>query len=170
MVLILTGHALWAQGQSPIATQGGPAMREMIVKAFVAKPKGTKIDRGRMIRISVNRYDTKGRLLETMSSTGADTLGGKVRRFASEKRSYRYDTKGTLLTTVNRRQDGSVIDSMKNKPSDKPVHPDWYGYKSLGKPLKEEVYTYDRENNWVKIVTYENGKPSRIIERVINYY
>ena len=157
--------------QSKSATnEASPVIREMIVKAFVAQPNGKRIDHGRMIRISINRYDAKGRVLETMSSTGIDTVAGKEKSFVSEKRSYRYDTKGQLRSTVNRRQDGSVIDSMKNKPGDKPTLPDWYTYKSTGTPLKKEAYVFDRGNNWVKLVTYENGKPSRIIERVINYY
>jgi hypothetical protein len=171
VLAVLLPAVLSAQVKSPAVEPASDAvLKEMIVKGYVAQQRGKRLGKGRMIRISINRYDSKGRLVEAMSSTGADTVAGKVRTFKNERHSYRYGNKGQLLRTVNLRADGSVIDSVFNKANDKAVASDWYTYTSSGKPLKTESYTYDSENNWVKLITYDNGKPSRIIERVISYY
>ncbi len=155
--------------KTTVAPRPKAIIKEAIIKGYVAVQQGKSIEHGRMVRITINKYDGKGRLIETMSSTGTDTLGNEVANFTPEHYTFIYDNKNYLLSTVTIRPDGSVEDSITYNAGHKLVMPEWYAFKSLGTPIKKPATTVDREGNWTRKITYENGKPSRIVERVISY-
>ena len=170
LIVLFINFNSYSQQKSQQAPRPKAVIKEAIIKGYVAEQAGKSLEHGRMIRITINRYDKWGHLIETMSSTGTDTLGGAVANFSQERQSFSYNNKGQLTATVNISKDGVVTDSVVHPTGYKLVMQEWYAFKSLGKPLKKPATIVDRDGNWTRKVTYENGKPSRIVERVISYY
>lgn len=110
------------------------------------------------------KYDNKGNLIEQIElntkeiinykiTSRYDTNGNVIEntfhdviKDSSFKRVYEYDEVGNIITQYNYNPDGSLdnIETLK--------------------------YSYDKRNNWVKLVEFKNDMPLFIKERKIEYY
>ena len=84
----------------------------------------------------------------------------------------KYDDKENLIG-YSKYNSAGVLDSRdSNKYDDKGNVIVWIWFNSDGSIHMKEIYKYefDKIGNWLKKVTYENGKPKKMIERKITYY
>ena len=136
------------------------------VEKFGEVVKGDALDRfGKNLQITFNE---KGNKLEENSFNPYGSLFSKY--------TYKYDDKGNQIEKNSFNSDGSLDSKYTYKYDDKgniieensfisDVNlDDKYTYK----------YTYDQQGNWIQQIAYKvkNGveKPSRIVERTIEYY
>ncbi|HNL07365.1 MAG TPA: hypothetical protein PKH93_07315 [Chitinophagales bacterium] len=117
---------------------------------------------GKVLDKLIHQYDADGAIIQT---TVFDA-NGKMQRFVS----YEYDKKKRVVKTNL------------NYPADKKKYCISYTYASNGKlssETNEDItnnrttmykYLYDRQNNWVKKITFEDKKPKDIVVRTIIYY
>ena len=102
--------------------------------------------------IEVNQYGENGKLVFQckLDKQGNHTLditydkNGKIIEKIAQK--YVYDEKGNEIENIR--------------------------YDAKGKPAikSKYIYSYDKEKNWFVKFCYENDKPTRITERIIDYY
>ena len=136
--------------------------------------KGNKLEEnwfnpdGRLFSKYTYKYDDKGNKLEENSFNSDGSLNSKY--------TYKYDDKGNKIELNYFNSDGSLFLKSTSKYDDKGNEiernsfisdvnlDDKYTYK----------YTYDQQGNWIQRIAYKvkNGveKPSRIVERTIEYY
>ena len=84
----------------------------------------------------------------------------------------KYDDKENLIG-YSKYNSAGVLDSRdSNKYDDKGNVIVWIWFNSDGSIHMKEIYKYefDKIGNWLKKVTYENGKPKKMIVRKITYY
>lgn len=117
---------------------------------------------GKVLDKLVHQYNANGCVVQT-TVFDAD---GKMQRFVS----YEYDKKKRIVKTNL------------NYPIDKKKYCISYTYATngnLSSEVNEDIannrtttykYVYDRQNNWVKKITFEDKKPKDIIIRTISYY
>ena len=103
-------------------------------------------------RIEENHYNSDGSL-DYKVTYKYDENGNKIEGniyFSDgsllEKYTYKYDEKGNIIEKNRYNSNGSLDEK--------------YTYK----------YEYDKNNNWIQQVVYENNKPIGIKERIIEYY
>jgi hypothetical protein len=84
------------------------------------------------------------------------------------------DKQGNHTCDATYKADGKLKEKMTQifKYDDKGNEVESIRYNAEGKPdIKTKyLYSYDKENNWFLKISYENDKPKRITERVIDYY
>lgn len=94
-----------------------------------------------------------------------------------DKLDYKYDSLCRLIELVRYEMD---FETMQPKPADKISYKyDAHGNKFEEKDSAPEAetsyvhtyqYEYDPRGNWVKLIRFDNGTPTHIIEREITYY
>ena len=166
-ILIIITQVTFAQ-QKPAPPKETPKkkIKEVIIKGYQLQQQGKNVEKGKMVRLTVDKFDNKGRLSESMMSAGADTIAGKEVLYKSEIYEFRYNKKDKLEGVITYNSNGIRTDSSLHMVD----NTGWYNYKSSGKPLKKPVVKYDDEGNWIKKTFYDNGNPVRTVERVITYY
>jgi len=92
----------------------------------------------------------------------------------TERIEYEYDTKDKLVKTVSTdpdRKDRAVAVNTYhyNDQGDKTKHYSMNGFHNSREVTKTYQYEYDKKNNWIKRIEFENGIPHVITIRVIEY-
>lgn len=119
---------------------------------------------GRLYFKYTYKYDKKGNKIEGNIYFSNGKLDKKV--------TYKYDEKGNIIELNGYNSDGSLLYKYTYKYDKKENIIEKNRYNSNGS-LDEKYtykYEYDKNNNWIQQVVYENNKPIGIKERIIEYY
>lgn len=129
-------------------------------------------------RIEENHYNSDGSL-DYKVTYKYDENGNKIEGniyFSNgkldKKVTYKYDEKGNIIELNGYNSDGSLLYKYTYKYDKKENIIEKNRYNSNGS-LDEKYtykYEYDKNNNWIQQVVYENNKPIGIKERIIEYY
>ena len=154
---------------------------------YKAVDKFGQIEKGDVLNNYFNIYNEKGNKIEDNFYDSDGNL--------SSKDTYEYDEKGNNIEKNNYDSDGSLnskttykYDKKGNKIEDNSYDSDGslnskttYKYDEKGNMIEYNTdgrfgekytykYEYDKNNNWIQQVTYEDNKPIQITERIIEYY
>ena len=105
------------------------------------------------------KFDESGNLIESRYYDKDGELNGK----------YKYDKDGNLSEERNYDQDGELSSKTKYKYDNKGN----MSSKIFISDYESKVtykYEFDKNDNWIKKIIYEEGKPTFIVNREINYY
>ena len=122
-------------------------------------------DKG-MLHIKVFRkYDEKGNETEFFITNKHDSV--------ENKSTYSYDSAGNKIEDCSYNKDGSLFsksiikyDARGNATEEKTTNPD----SSMSPKISYGYEAFDKQGNWLKKITYTDGKPTDIMERTITYY
>ena len=107
------------------------------------------------------KYDKKGNKIEDNSYDSDGSLNSKT--------TYKYDEKGNNIEKNNYDSDGSLNSKTTYKYDEKGNMIEYNTDGRFGEKYTYK-YEYDKNNNWIQQVTYEDNKPIQITERIIEYY
>ena len=106
-------------------------------------------------------YDEKGNKIEENHYDSDGNL--------SSKDTYEYDEKGNNIERNWYDSDGSLNYKYTYKYDEKGNMIEYNTDGRFGEKYTYK-YEYDKNNNWIQQVTYEDNKPIQITERIIEYY
>ena len=129
--------------------------------------KGNNIERnwydsdGRLGYKLIYKYNEKGNIIEENYYDSNGSL--------SYKTTYKYDKKGNKIEDNSYDSDGSLNSKTTYKYDEKGNMIEYNTDGRFGEKYTYK-YEYDKNNNWIQQVTYEDNKPIQITERIIEYY
>lgn len=112
----------------------------------------------------VNKYDKDNNIIEV------------TQYYENGKPAYvcKLDKLGNHISDITYSWDGKIQEKVTQKYvyDEKGNETENIRYDAKGKPAvkNKNIYTYDTEKNWFIKICYENDKPTRITERIIDYY
>jgi uncharacterized protein YkuJ len=121
----------------------------------------------------LNFYDSLGNKVESKIGSAKDALLRITTKFSFDKNGneisdIRYDSYGELMDATTRKYD------LNNNVIEEETHARKNSLLAVATGKTSYVnsykYTYDERGNWVKVVSYEDGKPEDITERTIEYF
>jgi hypothetical protein len=112
----------------------------------------------------VTRYDEDGNAIEVnqYAENGKLVYQCKLDKIGNHTLDITYDKKGKIIEKITQKykydEKGNEVENIR--------------YAANGKPAVKSkyIYTYDTEKNWFIKICYENDKPTRITERIIDYW
>lgn len=136
------------------------------------------------------KYDEKGNVLEynmhkANGSLGIkekskyDKMGNKIENnvYSSDgslrsKYSYKYDKRGNEIEESVYHSDGSLKEKETYKYDEKGnvIEESWYNSNDILVANWKYQYDFDKKGNWIKRISFEDGKPTDIREREYEYY
>ena len=131
---------------------------------YEAVDKFGQIEKGNVLYddyTSFTIYDEKGNIIEENYYDSDGNL--------SSKDTYEYDEKGNNIEKNNYDSDGSLNSKTTYKYDEKGNMIEYNTDGRFGEKYTYK-YEYDKNNNWIQQVTYEDNKPIQITERIIEYY
>ncbi|NEW84550.1 MAG: RHS repeat protein [Mariniphaga sp.] len=129
-------------------------------------------------RIETNLFDGNNNLL-SKDKNELDENGKviKSKRYNSygnleEITEYKYDKNGNCTDKISTNNTGVIFQKYEEQRYDKLnniMHSDWT-IPSIGTFHNEYIYEFDKNNNWIKQITYIDQKPSYVDKREIQYW